>query len=82
MATGSSLLVMTLSYLPQLPDCSEMVMTTGWPSNESVSSGSNPAVANSLPSANGPPIQEMSFHLESWLQDKFKISTGIYSYTH
>ena len=61
MATGSSLLVMTLSYLPQLPDCSEMVMTTGWPSNESVSSGSNPAVANSLPSANGPPIQEMSF---------------------
>ena len=60
MATGSSRLVMTPSYLPQLPDCSEMVVITHRFSNESVSIGSD-LPAESLPSNNDLPVQEMSF---------------------
>ena len=63
MATGSSQLVMTSSYfkLPQLPDCSEMVVMIHWFSNESVSTGCDPLVASLLPLTNDSPIQEMSF---------------------
>ena len=61
MATGSSRLVMTPSCLLHLPDCSEMVVTTHWFSNESVSTGSDPPAANLLPSTNDLPVQEMSF---------------------
>ena len=59
MATESSSLVATRSRLSQLPEDSEMVMTTDW-IKRSVTMGSGPGELD-VPSANKLPIQQTTF---------------------
>ena len=61
MATGSSLLVITKSYLPQSLKKAEIVMTTCWLSKEPVITGPDPAEVDVPSSTDELPIQQTTF---------------------
>ena len=61
MATGSSLLAMTKSNLPQSPKQAEMVVTTCWFSKEPVTTGPDPAEVDVPLSTDEPPVQQTTF---------------------
>ena len=64
MATESSSLVATKSRLPQLPERSDIVMTTGWFSKRSVTMGCDPRKLD-VPSTNDKlPIQQTTLSTE------------------